>query len=168
MKATLTAGAVLDFITKDELRELALEFLERQAEEPSVQSIRGEESGVTDGTGACTIVVYTVPLGREFISNRVIVDADGYTPGAPFKNVAGYIDVLRSEERVDFINLATGIPAMSIDEDDTANRFRNGETVSIVIVGGPANTSVRAKVAGSLRVYKPDDAGRVRGTGRPT
>jgi hypothetical protein len=155
VKFTLKAGAELDVLTPDEAREIVLDMLERAREQQETPE-RAGASGRTDGAGALALRVYAVPLGREFSLHRLVVDAEGFTPGAPFTNAAGYIDIRRSGVRVDFVNLSVGIPALALDGNDTAIRFRNGEEVEIVIAGGPASTNVRAEIQGMLREPLPD------------
>lgn len=149
MRFKLEAGAELDLLTRDELLEaLREDRLARSGRE--VTPVRVEENGVTDGTGALTLEVFTVPLGREFALTRLVVDADGFTPGAPYKSGTGWIDVRRSGARVDFVNLQNGLPALSVDSDKTANRWRNGEQLEVVLAGGPANTNIRVTGQGWL------------------
>jgi hypothetical protein len=161
VKVKLQAGAELDVLSPSEAREIVVELLERERREPTYEQARPGESAVTDANGNALINVYVVPVGRKFIVTRLIVNADGFTPGVPFKNAAGWIDVLRSNERVDFVNLANGIPAQSIDSKDTGNVFWNGEIVQVQITGGPANTSVRVDLRGLLET-PPGDGRAVR------
>lgn len=164
MKFKLQAGEVLDVLTPDEAREILLELLEQSREAGLETEVRADESAVTDAAGAVTFTVYQVPVGRAFRITRLVIDADGFTPGAPFKNGVGFIDVLRGDERVDFVNLATGIPALSVDSKDSGARWRNGEQVRVSLVGGPASTSVRAKLQGFERTPGHDRPARTRGT----
>lgn len=161
MKFKLQAGQEVDVLDAAEAREIVAELLERVRADREIP-VRMGEGGQTDGAGAVTIPVYVVPLGREFALNRLLVDADGYTPAAPYTNAAGYIDVRRGGVRVDFVGLSNGIPALSIDGKETANRFRNGETVEVVIVGGPANTSIQVEIHGMLRAPEERPQARVR------
>ena len=166
-KVTLRAGAELDILNADEARAIIVDLLERKRHEPTEEPIRASESGLTDGTGFVKIVVYACPMGREFVLTRLIVDADGYSPGLPFKNGVGWIDVNRSEERVDFVNLQNGLPSLSIDSKESGNRWRNGETVEVAMTGGPATTTVRVKIHGLLRTFVGDgEPGRRRSSGR--
>ena len=155
MKFKLHAGAEIDVLSPDEAREIVVEALGRAREELN-EIARPAESGVTDATGAVTIEVYTVPMGYEFALNRLVIDADGFTPGAPFKSGVGFIDVRRAGKRVDFVNLQNGIPALAVDGPDTAIRFRNGEQLEVVLVGGPANTTVQVGAQGRLRLLARD------------
>lgn len=121
--------------------------------EPELRTMRGAKSGATDSAGALSdLIVYTVPPGWDFSLNRLLIEADGYTPAAPWVNAAGYIQLVRSGEVVDFVTLggavAGGIPMLLADSDDTAHLFRNGQTVGLRIVGGPTSTVITAKFQG--------------------
>jgi hypothetical protein len=169
VKVQLKAGAELDVVSPEEAREIVKAAIEQAREAGGVEEpIRAEEGGVTDAAGGVTLPVYVVPIGREFVLTRILVDADGFTPGAPFVAAAGFVDVLRSGERVDFKSLAAaagGLPTLSTDSKATGTRWRNGEAVEVRIVGGPANTTVRARVQGWLRTPAGDgQAGRTRRT----
>jgi hypothetical protein len=163
VKVKLQAGAELDVISPQEAREIVVELLEQERARGHETFVRADESAVTDAAGNAVITVYTCPVGKVFRITRLVVDADGFTPGAPFKAATGFIAVLRSGEVVDFVNLSNGIPALSTDNADTGARWRNGEQVQVQISGGPANTTVRAKVQGfEKQPARHGQAGRTR------
>jgi hypothetical protein len=156
VKFRLQAGAELDLLTEAELRG-ALDDA-RQAFAADLAADRGRtiRAGDMQPTSAAGYLllqsVYRVPAGLELALHRLLVTADGYTPAAPYTNANGYLQVLRSGEVVDFTNLTgTGsIPILSTDPDSQASRFRNGETIDVELVGGPASTRVKVLVQGWL------------------
>src|SRR5205823_4228038 len=52
----------------------------------------GTASGNTDGSGNAVIGVYQVSDGMEFRASRVVIEASGYTPSAPYTAV-GFVGV---------------------------------------------------------------------------
>jgi hypothetical protein len=104
----------------------------------------GESAGVT---------LYQVPLGFEFALHRIILDVDGYTPAAPFTNVAGYAEIHQHSKRIEFVNFspaAGGLPAVNSWGTQDAPRFLNGDRVRIEVHGGPANVAMAIRAQGTL------------------
>lgn len=141
-----------EVLTPDEAVGLVREMLDGlRGEGP--RSVRPDESAILDADGNGTIEVYKVPMGYEFALHRLVLDFDGSTVAVPYTNAAGYALIQRSGEMMDFVSFAAaagGIPAVYTQSGAAAARFRNGEQVEVVIVGGPVNRSVRAKVQGTL------------------
>jgi hypothetical protein len=160
-KHRIAAGEELDVLNKDELREVIGDFV--SAVEDGETELRTGESSKTDANGNVTIAVYAVPPGFSFRVTRLVVDADGFTLAAPFRNPAGAVVVQRSGEMVDGINLQNGLPAISTDSKDTGTRWRNGEIVEVVLVNGPATNGVRVAIQGFLRRHDDRPRGRLRG-----
>ncbi len=158
MKAKLQAGQEIDFLTRAEMAEVLRDHARDTAEvEPTTW--RAALSGKTDGTGAVTIDVLTVPMGRRFRLTRYIIQADGFTPAAPYQGT-GFILVRREGGQVvDFLPLTAasggGIPAKSADSTSAAAEFVNGEKVEIAIVGGPVTTGISVYAQGTLTPRAP-------------
>lgn len=152
MRQTVHAGKSLDFVTPDEL-EQRLGSLARRLRSDQ-RTMRPGAQGKTDSAGLLVLPVYECPVGLEFALHRLVIEADGFTPGVPFNAAAGYIDILRSDERCDFLSLAAGsgaIPAVFSAGTQDAIRFRNGEVVSVRIVGGPASNGIVVRGQGTLQ-----------------
>lgn len=160
MKAKLTAGAEIDFLTEDEMRRV-LKDMEADRREIEPTDVRATESGATNAAGGLVIDVYKVPSGRRFRLTRVIVLADGYTPVAPYQNAAAYLNIRRGAggQIVDFLPLTAasggGIPAKGEYGDAQAPQFVNVEEVTIELVGGPASTGLTVFVQGGLQPRVP-------------
>jgi hypothetical protein len=151
VKQQLLPGGSIDALTPEEFDRRLAALLEKFSSDEDV--VRGSEVVKLDAAGHGIVQAYVVPQGMKFNLHRVAVNADGYTPGAPFTNAAGYIDILRGGVRQDFFPLsaaAGGMPAVWAQGGDAAIRYRNGEAVEIEIVGGPPSTGVRVEIQGDL------------------
>jgi hypothetical protein len=151
VKQQLLPGGSIDALTPAEFDKRVQALLEHLSSDEDV--VRGSEVAKLDASGNGVVQVYVVPSGMKFNLHRVAVNADGFTPGVPFTNAAGYIDILRGSVRQDFLPLAAaagGIPAVWAQGGDAAIRYRNGEAVEVAIVGGPASTGVRVEIQGDL------------------
>jgi hypothetical protein len=167
-KHTITAGGEIDVIDEAQMRTIIEEAASRFTTGELEADIRAQESGQLDGTGAGLISIYTVPVGHIFRITRLVVAADGVSFSAPYTNAAGGIQVNRSGEYVDGLSGLGGgilIPAISVDNKDTGTRWRNGETVDVQMIGGPANRTWRVSIQGFLKRLPPidDKKGRFRG-----
>lgn len=142
-----------EFVSPAELRSILGEAAAMQRR-LSPQTTRPFDAILLDGTGGGTLELYKVPAGLEFALHRLLITDDTHTPGAPFTAAAGYADIRRRggarDDFVLFSAAAGGIPAKVTYSDVTAPRYRNLETIEIVIVGGPANTSITVKAQGTL------------------
>jgi hypothetical protein len=151
-KTALLPGAELEALTPAEFKAYIDELVIRLFGDEGV--MRDEGFVNLDASGNGVIKAYTVPQGMNFNLHRVVIDVEGFTPGAPFTNAAGWIDVNRGGDRQDFLPLAAtvgGIPAVWAQSGDAAIRYRNGESVEISINGGPASRDARAKIQGTLK-----------------
>jgi hypothetical protein len=147
VKKKLVPGEELDFLTPAEAAALLQSvFREEVQERVHAQS----PATATDNTGAVSLEVYTVPMGMEFRLARVIVEADGVTYAAMFVNAAGSVTIQRGGQVVDGFNLSAGIPNTWTSGKEAAPRYRNGEKVFIVVVGGPATRNMSARIEGDL------------------
>lgn len=151
MKFKLVAGQELDVLTEQELRTVLDEFVE-QFERQHSERVRAPQQQLTDANGLAVLSVYEVPVGMEFRLSRVVVTADGQTFAAP--GVAGVSIELRRNDRngplLDGAKPAVGLPWVWTAGGSPSPHFRNGESVLVVVVGGPANTNVAAYVEGDL------------------
>jgi hypothetical protein len=154
VKAQLVPGAEIDFATPADVAAIA-EAIAGLGGTPDV--VRMQASGMTTAAGFLELVVYAVPPGQSFILTRTIVEASGFTPGVPFTGAGAYLDILRNDVREDFVSLAEapGLPAISTDSETQGAVFQNGDQVIVRITGGPATTSITARIRGSQRANEP-------------
>jgi len=151
VKVKLVAGSEVDLVSPEELREVLREFVatfERQHSE----RVRATLQNLSDAGGNIAIDAYEVPIGMEFRLSRVLLTADGLTFGAP--GVAGVsIEIRRNGKDgplVDGAKPAVGLPWSWVAGGSPSPHFRNGETVTVRVVGGPANTNISVFVEGDL------------------
>jgi len=152
VKTILRPGQEIETVTPSELEERLAELGHQIRSDE--RTMRPDGDGVTNAAGNGNTPIYQVPLGMQFNLHRLLVEADGFTPGAPYNAAAGWIDVLRGDERVDFLPLAVGsgaIPALVTYGTADAIRFRNGEVVAIALFGGPASTGFIGRAQGTLQ-----------------
>lgn len=154
MKFKLVAGSEIDALTEDELRQVLHEFTERFETEHADRA-RPSLQVATDANGVAQIDVYTVPLGMDFRLNFVHVSLDGYSYASMYKSAAGRLSILRNGQELDGFNLAAGIPNTWAEGASSAPHFRNGETVTIRITGGPASTNLGVLIEGDLFPRRP-------------
>lgn len=159
----IAAGEEIDVLNATEAEDIIARAIAQMQGQGGEGEIRAGEGGVTDANGNIVVPVYVVPVGCSFRITRLVVDADGFTAAAPFRNPAGAVVVRRSGETVDFVNLQNGLPALSTDSKDTGTRWRNGEIVELQLINGPANNTIRVAVQGFLRKPTVGRPGRVRG-----
>jgi hypothetical protein len=151
-RATIKQGETIDFVSPDELRAILGEAASQQ-NRLSPQTSRPIEGIVLDANGNGTVELYKVPAGMEFALHRIIIDADGITPAAPFTNPAGFAEILRGGAMFGFVSFAPaagGLPAVNTWGSDNAIRYRNDEVVEVSIVGGPANGTIIIRAQGTL------------------
>lgn len=149
-KQKIVPGATLDIPTSDELAAVVRAEFRHEVRE----RVRAQAGAKTDANGAVTVSPYTVDTGMEFRLTRVLVEADGYSYAAMFTNAAGAVTIQRGGQVLDGYNLATGIPNAWTGGSADAPRYRNGEKVDVVVVGGPANTNVNVRIEGDLYPYR--------------
>lgn len=144
MKQRVVPGGEIDAVTGGEFRELAQVLLRKD----TMERVRASEVGALDGDGNGSVDIYGPPLGMEFRLCRLIVEANGYTYAAMFTNAAGSVAIKRGDVTVDGYNLAAGIPNAWSAGPGSAPRYKNGERVTVAIVGGPADVSVTVSIEG--------------------
>lgn len=152
-EARIEPGAVLEFTTPEEAKAIVYEALGSFLELPLV--VRPSAQGTTTSGGALTLEVYDVPVGFEFVLTRLVIEADGFTPGAPYTAAGAYVLVRRQGgARVNFASLVSGsgqLPTLFTDSVTSGAHFRNGEKVEVVVSGGPASTGIQVTAEGILR-----------------
>lgn len=115
--------------------------------------VRKDKTVATDGTGNATFArIYTIPAGMELRLHRVIVTATGYDAGTPF--ATGAFEVLRDGLIVESFQ-AVGFPSVIGLGSADAMHFRNGETVDVLVLKGPATTNVNVALRGWLHRLTP-------------
>ena len=139
-------GGEIDAATSEEIAQLERALHNKVVSE----RVHAEDVALSDGTGAVKIIPYVVRLGMEFRLNRVTIEADGVTYAALFVNAAGSVTIQRGGQVLDGYNLSAGIPNTWTAGSGSAPRYRNGEEVQLVVVGGPANTKITARIEGDL------------------
>jgi len=144
-------------LTREELAEELARTFTPEAELPVI--VRPEEEGETTAAGAVTIDVYTVPAGYDFSLTRLIIEAAGFTPAAPFTGAGAYIAVRRSSVLIDFASLIAvepsgggkSLPALFTYSVTSGFSLRNKEVLQVELVAGPASTRILARAEGFLR-----------------
>lgn len=151
MRQMIHPGKTIDIPSTDEIRALLAQEL--RALRSDQRTWRDEGSTKTDANGAALVTAATVPVGMEFALHRLVIEADGFTPGAPFQAAAAFVAIMRNDHREDFFTLAApaGIPAVFTAGEADAIRYSNGEKVQLQIVAGPASTGVVCRVQGTLQ-----------------
>ncbi len=92
----------------------------------------------------------------EFRLCRVVVEADGFSYQALFTAAGGSVEIQRGGQREDGYNLSAGLPNVWTAGSGSAPHYKNGENVTVVVAGGPANTNVNVRIQGD---QFPDRAG---------
>lgn len=163
MKAKLAHGTELEFITKDELREVLQEVASGWARPPQrarpVAAIGLNASGNSTaangdlaGTEAAVVVnVFQIPVGYSFRLHRATFEPDGSTFGSPFTNAAGFLNIMRGGLLQDGISFGSpGLPLVWSAGTADAIDYTNGESVGILVSGGPASKSLAVRLQGTL------------------
>lgn len=159
------AGKTIDVLVKEELRaelrDVAQQIVSGYLRPPAPQRLR--DGGELDASGDGTIVLSTVTVGMELVLNRLLIEADGYTPASPYTNAAAYFYLLRGDLPIDFLSLVSGatgagsLPALATWTNSYAPRYRDGEKISVQIVSGPANGIVTVTADGFLSPLSPGE-----------
>lgn len=151
MKFKLVAGSEVDLVSPEELRTVLDEFVE-QFQRSHSERVRAAFQAQTDGGGNLALDAYEVPIGMEFRLSRVVVQADGFTFAAP--GVAGVALEIRRNgvngQLVDGQKPAVGLPWSWSSGGSPSPHYRNGETVTVHVLGGPVNVNVSVYVEGDL------------------
>jgi hypothetical protein len=149
-KQKMIPGGEINALTPEEAKALLENIFNREVRE----RVRAQATLKTDATGAATINVYTVDPGMEFRLSRVVIEADGFSFAVPFTNAAGSATIQREGQIQGGFNLAAGLPNTYTAGSADSPRYRNGEKVSVVLVGGPAATNVNVRIEGDLYPYR--------------
>lgn len=162
MRTEIKPGASFDTLTQDELRTLLEEFASGYLRPP--QHVRFENGVTLDSSGDGTVDVYRPNLGYLFLLNRLVVDTSpGHTFGNPYQAAGGYLQILVGGQTYDgagFTVASPGdnitLPAVFTATDSYAVWARDGETVQLQLVAGPASAAVMVRGTGLLIPLPPD------------
>ncbi len=154
MKAQLRAGAELDLLTQDELREVLSDFAESFQNRP-LRRLRVPAGVALDGSGNGDVRPYRVETGYRLVLTRIEISLDGYTAAAPYNPSAqGGVDVYVDDHWRDGIPIGgnTGyiLPTVYTQGDDTAIVADQDALLKIRITGGPVSTGAIVNVCGFL------------------
>ena len=159
MKTRIVPGAEIETVTPLEASQLIAELLGAGGR-PQVP-LRAEQAGKTDAGGNATVYAYTVPPGMGFRLTRVLVQADGFTPGAPFTGAGAYLEIIRNDVMVDFLPLTVGsggsLPSAWSESESDAPYYANGDAAGIRVNLGPATTGLLVRIQGELLAVAPED-----------
>ena len=145
MKVKLAPNAELDTLTQEELAEVLdrkLSGFSRPAEPyRDFNTTALDANGNSGIPGAANnpnpVSLFEPPPGFTWALHRLKIQAEGQTFGATYPG--GYIYVLRAGRLEEFVDLGLGLPAVITYTSD-APIYNNGETISILVSGGPAST----------------------------
>lgn len=146
MRQVLKPGEELDFLVREELQEVAEELLSGYLRPPD--PIRPQNGEVTDASGDAVIELYRVVTGYQALITRLVVEVSGYNPTST--PPAGYAYLLRSNELIDFVDFADGVPAVGTWNESNAPRFYSTERVILQVYGAPADTAIVCRAQGFL------------------
>lgn len=116
----------------------------------------------TSAAGLLELPIYQVPNGYQFYLTRWNVEAENFSPGAPYSNAVGQLMIFNGKNfgvgaMVDFLPnppAANGaiLPASRSTDFPSSPLFRGGETVSLRLVAGPASTRITVRIQGIQEV----------------
>lgn len=172
MKFTLVPGAEIDALTPEEFGDILAELAGGGRVRPE-EVVRAEANGKTDGSGAITLPVYTVPVGMQAVITRLYVADDGHSFGSPYTPAAGNyfgLEVLRNDivvEGFSAVGLAANTPGVlpwTMNQGRSQGiRLSNGDSLSIrfgqVGANPGANLGVTCRAQGWLEPLFDPDAG---------
>lgn len=150
-----------DLIRQVDTLAKAIADLEQAIKAPKlVQDVDAIATANTNGSGNVVFPIYTVGQGFRFELGRLLINADGYTPAAPYSNASFWLGIFTSSDpagtpaigqMIDFLPTtagAQGIP--DVADYDPAQILRTGQTLVCRIVTGPASTRITARYQGRL------------------
>lgn len=122
------------------------------------KTVVAKGSDTTTAAGLLQMPIYQVPAGFQFYLTRWNVEAEGFTPGAPYTAATANIQIINGRNFgvgaiMDFLPnppAANGniLPASNTDGLEAACLFRSGEWISLMVRGGPATTAIYARIQG--------------------
>lgn len=151
-KASLRAGAEIDFLSSDEhvahlervkndlidhMRQVEGETISR-ASDGFTTDAAGGTSGFPDGAAG----VYRVPVGYDAFLLRLTVDYEGSTAATPV--TCDLRVVADSNTPSGLRSLANQVPNVFSASKSHAPLFRGGQSIRVAITGGPATTKFYA------------------------
>lgn len=119
-------------------------------------------TGQTDANGNLDLKIYTVPMGMQFLIDRVNIEDGTHTPGNGFTAAGCWLALMRGDKWqpgsiIDFLPNppnANGVilPALFSDGPGEAGIFRGGEIIGLHIVGTVtlANTDIWVRIQGMI------------------
>lgn len=159
MKFKLSPGAELDVLTQSELEETLSRIRDELRSGFSRPAITYRDFNATtlDSNGNSGILgapvagnptavdLFEVKQGYGWRLHRLAINAEGVTPGTQY--VDGYLLLMRSGRLIDFAGVFNGtaialsFPVVFTYTSD-APLYNNGETVQLLVSGGPAATNL--------------------------
>lgn len=157
MKVNLGPGVELDVLNADELHHTLREVLSGYARKPQTDRhpsfLKLDANGNTNvgSTSGVAVPTFKIPASLRFGLHRMTIKADGYTFGSPYTSSTGYLEIQRATETVDGVSLASvGLPAVFTAGTADAPLYTNGQTVDLLVIGGPASTALTIQIQGTL------------------
>lgn len=148
MKVQLRAGQEIEVVSPDELRGILGEkFPARRGP----QLHRPLKALALDASGGGTVELYVVKAGMQFTLHWLTIDAETFTPAAPFTNASGYAEILQAGQMRDFVNFSSsagGLPAAW--SNSIGIRYHEGEAIEVAFTGGPTSKTVVCRAEGVL------------------
>lgn len=157
MELDIAADIGVDLATKADI-----EALLRREREPYINKVFRPFSQSTDGNGNLTERVYDVEDGKIFSASMIILWADGFTPAAPYVNVATWAGIFHGNQPAaanlaDFAPLSPGgqvFPGVFKYGLHDSPEWKAPDNVTLGVFSGPPNTNVTCLLFGELRSIK--------------
>lgn len=120
-------------------------------------------AGTTDANGNLDVILFRVPQGFQFFSQRIIVEDATHTPGAPFSAAGAWLGIISGDRfqpgsLKDMVpnpgnaGATPLIPAIFSDGNEEQALWRGGEQIGLHVVGTAtlANVDIFATIQGKL------------------
>lgn len=146
----------IDIVTPHEAKRIIGDELDERFDLAPTELVRAEESGKTDAAGLLVLPIYVVPPAMEFRVHVIVVEADGFTPAAPFNGAGAWWRVRVASRGVDEASMvAAAVNGSQLPFVKTYGFMQgavavNQEPLELEINAGPANTLIRAFAQGTL------------------